>query len=245
MAEVNHDELLKGSIEDIKGKFADFDDDTLKAIATAEGKGAKRAGLLSAIESEQGSRKLTTRAAELQESAKGEGVTLHTDADVQKLVDERMAGEQAALAEQVKTLEQQLATAKKRVSPAKAVKAEAPRKLSLTGEAGDDQPLRVAFTGDDDMTVADLPELEFGEGDFEVDRSGGGVILTQPIEFPEGASRTPIRKVWLVGANGKAAAVAPLVNPLPVGGGQRATIPAKFLRFVREGEQGAGDGPKV
>lgn len=217
--------VLKGSITDVTAAFGDYDDAQLTALHDHEsGKdGAKRDGMLSAIHSEQSSRELTAKTkAAIDAAKKDHGVDLVAKADLDAAKDDHE--------QRIAALEADLKVAKGR-QPARAVKPEKPRKLSITGEGEAKGATRVAFTDAEDTTIVGLPELEFGEGDFTP--QAGGIVLDQPIRFPEGVSRTEVSKVWLVDNDGKAVAVSPLVNPLPVGGGTSASIPEGFLSFRR------------
>lgn len=240
MTDFNPAEVLKGSIPDLTAKFGDFDDAQLQALHDHEnGKdGQKRAGMLSALHAEQGNRDLNAKTKAAIEAAAKDGVKLFGQADLDaaraenpdlKALQDQHAETTKGFEDRIAALEADLRKAKGR-QPAKAVAAK-PRQLGLTGEADFDTSYRIAFTDSQDTTIAGLPELEFGEGDFELDRGTQGRVLTQPITFPEGVSRTEVKKVWLVDSNGKAAAVAELVSALPVGGGHASSIPAKFLAF--------------
>jgi hypothetical protein len=222
MSQFEPGEVLKGSIADITAQLADYDDAQLKALHDAESGdgGQKRAGMLSALHAETAARDLDKRTKAAIDAAAKDGVKLFSQADLDAVADDH--GKRiAALEEKLKAAEG--------ATPATAVAAR-PRKLALTGEAGDDA-FRLAFTDDTDTTMPDLPELQFGAGDFTIDRATQAIVLKQPIRFPEAVGRSEVRKVWLVDGDGKAAAMAELVNPLPVGGGTAASIPAGFLAF--------------
>lgn len=223
---------LQKTIDVLTGELGSFTDGQLKALHDAESASDKpRAGMVKAIHAEQSARAHNAAVEEVLKFAQDKGVRIYTDNDMSQVVEalknehgDRISSLEAAL------LERDGAT------PAKAKDPE-PRMLSLTGEA--EAPYgRIAFSDDQGMTLADLPELEFGPGAFEQDRARRRVILTQPIVFPESARRTEVSKVWLLGTNGKAVAFAQMVTPLAVGGGSRATIPAGHLAF-----NGVADAP--
>lgn len=256
--EYDLDELLGGNVDSITEKFGDLSDEQLTQLAKLEGGAGKRATLLKAIEGEQGSRKLTARTQELQAAAAKEGVTLHSDADIEARVADELAvrqaeqdlgrnsadderdGKIAALEQQVDQLNKDLAAARKARTPAKAKAPAAPRRLSLSGNGKLDPEggFTVAFTGSDDMTVQGLPELEFDGSAFERQGGTGSLLLTQSIEFPESAAPTEVCKVWLLDRGGSAVAATELISPLPIGG-SKSRIPEKYLRFDVPGQNEA------
>lgn len=241
MAEFDFDAALKGNVDSITAGLGGHDDARLQGLLDAEGKGAKRAGVLKAIESEQGARKLTARAGELQAAAKKEGVTLHTDKDVEALAanraDELGAERDAAAAAQEKritALEKQLAASKAR-APAKAKAPAKPRvlKRDTTKPSAVDAEgeFSVAFLGAEDRTLGEaVPDLEFDAGAFDPAPGQKGMVLKQPIDFPEGIGRMDVHKVALLQGD-QVMDVVELVSPLPIGGGARSRIPEKYLRF--------------
>lgn len=243
MAEFDFAEALKGNIDTITAGLGEHDDERLAGLAEAEGKGQKRSGVLKAIEAEQGARKLNARTLELQAAAKGEGVTLHTQAELDKAVADGGAEQREAvekLGARITELEA-AAKAKPKAGRTPATpKPQKPRKLSVdtaaAGAADREGGFTVAFTGKDDMTLGEaLPDLEFDAGAFEPVVKNNGLLLTQPIEFPEGSQRAEICAAWLLDGKGKPVAVARLISPLPVGGGHVSRIPEKFLLFADVG----------
>lgn len=241
MADFDFDAALKGNVDSITAGLGDHDDTRLQGLYDAEGKGAKRAGVLKAIESEQNARKLTARAGELQEAAKKEGVKLHTDKDVETLAAQRADeigkerdAKAAALETRIASLEKQLAASKAR-APAKAKAPAKPRVLkrdtTKASEVDAEGEFSVAFLGAEDRTLGEVvPDLEFDAGAFEPAPGQKGMILAQPIEFPEGIGRMDVHKVALLQGD-QVMDVVELVSPLPIGGGARSRIPEKYLRF--------------
>lgn len=216
-------ELVKGSVDSITDKLGELSNDELVQLATLEAAATRpRTSLEKAISSEQAAREQNAKAIELQKLAAEDGVKLFTEADMRDV--------QADHDQRIKSLEAQLITLQG-ATPAKPVDAE-PRVLSITGEAAIELT-RVAFTDEHDKTLPDLPELEFAASAFSEERLIGGIVLNEPIVFPESARRTAISKVWLLDGDGKAGAVVELPNPLAVGGGSRASFPGKSLRFDR------------
>lgn len=245
MGTVDYTELLKGSIDDISSKFKEHDDDGLAALLKAEKAGSNRKGLVDAIEREQGTRKADADAKASADAGKGDATSGTADPGEktysQGEVDAIHAEHATALAtareedrQRIAALEGELAEAQKANAarkPAKAIKTAEPRKLALLGRARGN-PYRIAFADERDMSLVQLPELQFGPGDFEPTSDRGGVTLTRPIDFDEGSPMARISSVWLVDPKGEAHAVSRFVQPLGVGGGASAQIPAKSLNFV-------------
>lgn len=221
MSDFDTGPVLEKSIEAVTADLGTFSDEQLQQLHDAESEASKpRSGMLKAIHAELAARDATKREKEVLEFAESKGVRVFTGDEVEILM--------ADHGERIQSLEAAL-VARDGATPAKASDAQ-PRTLSVTGDA--EAPfIKIAFTGDDDVTLADLPELDFGPGAFTFDRTRKMVTLDQPIVFPEAARKTEVAKVWLIGANGKAAAVSSMVTPLSVGGGTRATIPAGHLAF--------------
>lgn len=223
--------LLALSVAAISARFGELDDAALKDLHDLEqAQGAKaRSTLLTAIHAEQEARVRNAKAQEMVAAARAEGLAVYSRADLEAI--------QADYHKRLQALEEKLAKAQG-ATPASAVPSD-PRVLSVTGDA--EAPFcRVAFSDSENRTLPGLPDLQFSESAFapsaSLVRGGGGagkrdVILQQPIVFPEGGRRGEVCKVWLVGANGKAAAVVELVNPLPIGGGLKGRLPEGSLRF--------------
>lgn len=264
--------VIDANVTDSPSMLGQFSPAELEQIDEAEKAGEKRKGLRDAIEAERVSRAKDAddSLAMANEAAKragrspidGEGAkeiaeeNAQLKAQVEQLESDRDTAttqyDEAikGLREQNDKLKSELAAAKKSAGgrqPAKG-KVAKPRTLAL-GAAAIEGATTVAFTGEDGRTIPDLPELEFSEGAFRKARMGGGLELTEAIRFPQSVKKTQVSKIWLVDDKGNAAAVAQLVNPLTVGGGTNATIPANSLVFRAEGNaaplDGSGDGAKA
>ncbi|KPH59179.1 hypothetical protein [Novosphingobium sp. ST904] len=217
-------DLLKVNVDDGIAAFSTLSDDELAAFAAAEAAATNRKSLLKAIATEQEARAHTAKEQKIIALAADAGVRVFTDADVRALIEEtKMEQNERIAALEIKLADAEAGTTAQEV-------AAQPRKLAVIGNA-EGPCLRIAFTGSDDMTIQELPELEFQRGAFKFDHSRRVVSLEQPIVFPIAVRRTEITKAWLVGKNGDAAAVCEFISPLAVGGGTRAKINAGHLSF--------------
>ncbi|WP_288806280.1 hypothetical protein [uncultured Novosphingobium sp.] len=212
--------LIKSTIDDIVAAFPTLDDAELAALREAEIAAANRTGMLKAIDVEQAARALLAREQSIKELAAEQGVTIFTASDIDALrveYDERFSAMEAKLRDaEAGTVAQAVPSTV--------------RKLAIVGMAVG--PFhRIAFTGSDDMTLADLDDLEFQAGAFKLDHSRRTISLEQPIVFPIGAKRSEVTKAWLLGADGDPVSVVNFVNPIAIGGGTNARIPAGHLAF--------------
>ncbi len=234
--------LLDGNIDSVTATFGDHDDAQLGKLLEAEKAGKSRTGLVEAIEREQATRKSDADAKPKDgadaKAKEGSGEKTFSQAEVDALIGEHQTALAKAREEDkaaIDNLTSELAATRKELSskaarPPKAVKSAEPRKLALMGKSSG-EGLRVAFGDDRDMSIPTLPELEFGGHDF-APVPGGGTTLDRVIDFPEGSPSASISAAWLVDGKGEAHAVSRLVQPLRVGGGSSAQIPAKFLNFT-------------
>lgn len=214
-------ELTKSKIDDVVAAFSTLDDAELTALRAAEVEAANRSSLLKAIDAEQAARELLAREQSIKELAAEQGVTIFTNSDIATLRSE--------YDERFSALEEKLRDAEAG-TVAEAVPSSI-RKLAIVGTATG--PFRrIAFTGADDMTLADLDDLEFQAGAFKVDYSRRTISLEQPIVFPISVRRSEVMKAWLLGAEGEPVSVVRFVNPIAIGGGTNARIPAGHLAFA-------------
>lgn len=223
-------ELTGKTIDEAVAAFAGLSVEDLKALHDAESAATKRKGLLAAIDGELAARELVEKENEIRALADDAGVKVYFASDIDAIKDgheDRIAKLEAAL------------SAVEAETPAKGLAAQ-PRKLAIVGNA-EGPFLRIAFTDADDMTLPDLPELEFSKGAFEIDVKRKTVTLKQPIVFPVAVRRTEVSAAWLVGVNGDAVACSRLVIPLSVGGGTRAKINGGFLAFTQPVTAAADD----
>ncbi|WP_292960519.1 hypothetical protein [Novosphingobium sp. UBA1939] len=96
---------------------------------------------------------------------------------------------------------------------------------SLTGS------VTVAFADADDVEIASISRLRFTRDKFAFRHFDNSFMLTAEIAFPVHVDAAEVMSVWLLDDEGDAWAKSSLLQPLPVGGGRSAKIPASFLRF--------------
>lgn len=207
------------SIDAITAQMADMSDIELAALSYLEAGSEKpRSTLIEAIENVQGDR-AAVQADEYQ-------------AMLDKAVAE--AGETAAariaqLETENQDLVKKLAAATK--TPAKPKTRKVKRQeLTLSAKAG--EPVEVVFTDRNDLVLPDLPALGFGGGAFMEDLRTGSYVLNAPVTFDGNGPAIEIAAAWTIDANGLGAGVSRLMQPVLVGGGRKAVMPARSLSFV-------------
>lgn len=214
-------EVLKLAIPAIVAMFGDLDDEALEALHKGECEKPepdRRSSLLKAIAAEQNARlqqaKLESKQKALRELASKEEVEIFFKADM------------VAVQERLAALEAKLGLTEERTPVAKVWDV---TPIEPTAEP-DGALLRVAFTGKDNVTVANAPVLTFEPRDLIAQR--GGVLLTREIVFPAGGARSEVSKVWLLDEAGKGAGVVELMAPMPVGGGTSGRFAPNSLLFT-------------
>lgn len=242
-------EVLGGNVDSVRAKLPDMSDAQLVAMLGLERAGSARKTLIDAIEGVQEGRKAAARAnveanantaapapggaawagsPDQVESVADEGdaeeigPVLFTQAEVDVLLAERDILHEA----EVKDLQEQLAKAAKSAAKPMTKRAAKARRMALDAKA--EPGCSVVFTGEGDMVVTTLPQLDFDPAHFADDQ--GGRMLLQKIEFPGSSVRCEVHRAWLVDAQGRASHVARIgMMPLQFGGGIGAELAAPML----------------
>lgn len=228
-ATVDLGELLALDVDTIKTRFGDMSDVDLATLRALDARGEKpRSTLDKAIAAEQAQRSD-------EEGARRQQMIDDAVAEAGKAQADRVAALEAEIAAVTKERDAALEKLDKATNgpkPPRQRKADRPRALKLAGKADLGEATTVAFAGDRDMTNPALPDLEFGEGDFVT--RGVGKVLTRRVEFDEKGPASTISAAFLLDEDGKAVGVSRLKEPVTVGAGRKALLPARSLLFRAE-----------
>ena len=248
--EIHYDvgELLGSSVDAIKAKFSDLSDSQLAMLGEAE-RGAEkpRSSLLAAVETEQTARAAQAKEVVLMQAAKCSMQEGQQAAD-QALLGSMSASREAELEARVA----ELTAENERLNDLVAE-----LQLELEGVAEGNQvdsnvfaalvkmhlaavcakPQVIVFSGHGGTMIDDLPWLMFHPSDFRVEN--GGITLLKPIDFPLHGKAHQVHAIWVVDRQesptedgGMAGFACQLLQPLNVGGGRQAHIPAGHLHFT-------------
>lgn len=226
--------ILSGTIPEVEKTLGDLswsDLNTLHTVETTANEdgsdpGQNRDGVVKAIQAEQDSRiaefEQATKLA--RESGEKAGQRIFTATDLHDQSTEYQA--------RIDELEAEVATLKKASGAKAAPKARKakPRDLGETSEGADYAgATTIAFVDTAGKSIATLPDLEFGEGQF--DTRGSGRRLTETVTIPENSGATELGAVALLDSKGRVAGLSKFLQPLPVGGPREVKLPAGSLLF--------------
>ena len=233
--------VLSGTIPEVEKTLGDLswsDLHTLHTVETTAGEdgtdpGQNRDGVVKAIQAEQDSRTSEFEQAMklARESGEKAGLKIFTQAEIDELQAEAEKRDEASKA-RIDELEAEVAALKKANGAKAAPKARKvkPRDLGETSEGADYAgATTIAFVDTAGKSIATLPDLEFGEGQF--DTRGSGRRLTETVTIPENSGATELGAVALIDSKGRVAGLSKFLQPLPVGGPREVKLPAGSLLF--------------
>jgi hypothetical protein len=230
MSEENKNDLVQirtGSIATITAALSELSDPELSFLRVLELEDDKpRKGVTDAIEAVANSR--ADQAAKDFAKTITAAVTAATTETEAQLKELKQA---LAVSEQDKAkLVKQLAAAKKKPgakNAAKPVKIK-PQVLQIVARA--QLGRLIVFSNSDNIMDPEIPALLFDDSDFI--RSRGGDVLARDIEFDGEGPASEIAAAWLVDGKGRASGVSRFAVPLTVGGGRKALLGKRSLKFI-------------
>lgn len=234
-------DVLKGSIDDIKGVLGKASAADLTALLEAETaeEGEKRKGVKEAIEGEQTARTdlAQEQISQAVEAAEAAGMFLAVFTDPDAFED---PGLSAHLKTRVAELETEIA-AKDEAEQTAAPKGKKPkkqRKLEVSDKAGFELAA-LAFIGTDGRTIAGLPDLPAAHRLLKRERDGR--TFMGEVVFPEGEKKHSLSAVAALDVNGKTISICKMVAPFEIGGSVEATFAPGSLFFGNWPQQKAED----
>ncbi len=226
--------ILSGTIPEVEKTLGDLSWSDLITLHTVEttanedgtDPGQNRDGVVKAIQAEQDSRTAEFEQATklARESGEKVGQRIFTQAEAEKRDEASNA--------RIDELEAEVAALKKASGAKAAPKARKakPRDLGETAKDADyESATTIAFVDTAGKSIATLPDLEFGEGQF--DTRGSGRRLTETVTIPENSGAAELGAVALIDSKGRVAGLSKFLQPLPVGGPREVKLPAGSLLF--------------